>query len=322
MLDGGYVENPRREIKPHATVFDWRELKRWNIPAALLPPGSTVLYRPATLWEQHAPIIAAGLIIIVVQAAFIIALIVQHARRREAEEEARGLNKRLLSANEDERRRMARDLHDDFSHRLARVSFDAAQLERVKSPLDIPRIAHDIRRELAQLSEDLHTVSHQLHPAVLEDLGLVEALRSEGDQVSRAAALSVVVDADDVPEHLPGEIALCAFRVAQEALRNVIRHARASAVNISVRTADGNLCLAVHDDGIGFDPAAQRRLASLGHASMRERVRLLGGELDIRSTPGFGTTIEIQLPLPAGDSSQQRRAEIVTLPPRPEILDA
>jgi signal transduction histidine kinase len=298
ILSGEEVSRiPRVEIAPVSMLYDWRELARWKIPESRLPPASIVLHRPATLWEQYSGIITAVFAIILLQMAFIAVLGVQHRRLRAAEKETRDLSTRLLSANEDERRRLARDLHDDFSHRIARLSMDAAQLERSERLRDEPRIVHNIREELSHLAEDIHDVSHRLHPTTLEDLGLADALRTECDQVSRSAALKIVVDVDAVPEQLPLEIALCAFRVAQEALRNVSRHARASTVDLSVKASNGSLSLAVRDDGVGFDPTVQRGLASLGHASMRERVRLLGGVLEIHSAPGHGTTIQTRIPL-------------------------
>jgi signal transduction histidine kinase len=287
------------EFASFSTAFDWRELQRWKISEELLPAGSTVYYRPPSPWEMHRDAIVAGTALILVQMIFIAVLIVQRARLEKAEKATRELSQQLLSAHEDERRRLARDLHDDFSHRVAMLSMDAARLERADSAEEAPRVVHNMRQGLSRLSEDLHELSHRLHPSILEDLGLVDALRTECDQLSRAAGLKVVVDVDHVPERLPEDVALCAFRVAQEALRNVTRHARASAVNISLATADGALRLAVRDNGIGFDPDEPQRAASLGHASMRERVRLLGGVLEIRSVPGFGTTIQTSIPIAA-----------------------
>jgi len=288
---------PVVELSPYAMLFDWRQLERWNIPESRLPPGSTVRYRPATLWEQHAGLVLAGIATILIQMAFLVTLAVQHARLKGAEVEARNLGDRLLSANEDERARLARDLHDDFSHRLARLSIDAAELERAEPEIDGPRIVHNIRQELGRLSEDIHAVSHRLHPSTLEDLGLLDALRTECDQLARTSALKIAVEFDGVPEQLPKEIALCAFRVAQEALRNVTRHAQANTVDLSVHASNGHLSVAVRDDGVGFEATQERQFAGLGHASMRERVRLLGGVLRIRSAPGQGTTVETQLPL-------------------------
>lgn len=285
------------EISPSDYMFDWRELRRWGIEEFKLPPESIIRYRTPTLWEQHSELIMAGLLIILFEALLITALVVQSARRDNAEREARDLNKRLLSATEDEKRRLARELHDDFSHRLARLSLDAALLDGALMPGDSTRIMRGMREEISRLGEDMHAVAHQLHPAILEDLGLAEALRTEGDLLARTASIKVSVDVDNVPRRLPPDIALCAFRIAQEALQNISRHAQASDVGITLRTANGHLCLTVRDNGVGFEPERQRSHASLGHASMRERVRLVGGEVNIHSHPGFGTTIETQIPL-------------------------
>ena len=286
-----------RPINSTRLVYDERELKRWAIPESSLPPGSLVEFRATSLWEQHWDVILGAIAVILLQAGFIVALVAQRSRRRLAEGEARELNRRLISAHEDEKRRLARDLHDDFSHRLARLSMDAAQLERAGHTTDVPRLAHGIREELSRLSEDIHGISHGLHPSVLEDLGLVDALRTEADFLSRSGEVDVVVEADDVPRQLPAEVALCAFRVAQEAMRNIGRHASAGAVRIAVQTQDDRLRISVSDDGVGFDATRSGHSASVGHASMRERVLLLGGELEIRSAPGAGTVIETYLPL-------------------------
>ena len=139
-------------------------------------------------------------------------------------------------------------------------------------------------------------------PSVIDDLGLVEALKAECDRVARAASVRVDVNAREIPHRLPQDTALCLFRIAQEALRNVVRHARANAVEVSLAPMDGGLQLAVSDNGAGFDAARDSGRHSLGHASMRERVHLLGGEVDIESTPGRGTTVIAWVPLQAAPS--------------------
>jgi signal transduction histidine kinase len=149
---------------------------------------------------------------------------------------------------------------------------------------------------LMQLSEDIHDLSYQLHPSVLHDLGLVEALKAECDRVARSESVRVDVEADKLPPSLPLEVALCIYRVAQEALRNIGRHAKATIVHLSLALKDGGLLLAVSDNGRGFEPGVQTR-PSLGHASMRERIRLLGGKLEIRSTLGGGTTVVAWVPI-------------------------
>ena len=142
----------------------------------------------------------------------------------------------------------------------------------------------------------MHALSYRLHPSVLDDLGLVEALKAECDRVARHGELRVDVEASAVPATLPAEASLCLFRVAQEALNNATRHGRASAVTVLLSPRDRGLQLAVSDNGGGFDTARPPEHASLGLASMRERVRLLHGELDIESTPGRGTTVVAWVP--------------------------
>jgi PAS domain S-box-containing protein len=200
----------------------------------------------------------------------------------------------LLTAHEDERRRLARELHDDLTQRLARLAIDAGRME---SAADAPEGVRPLREGLVRLSEDVHALSYRLHPSVLDDLGLVEALKTECDRVARHGELRVDVDASGVLGALTAEASLCLFRVAQEALSNTMRHAGASAVTVLLSSrSTGGLQLAVSDNGSGFDADRPRDQASLGLASMRERVRLLQGELDIESTPGRGTTVLVWVP--------------------------
>jgi signal transduction histidine kinase len=153
-----------------------------------------------------------------------------------------------------------------------------------------------LRKGLVRLSEDVHALSYRLHPSILEDLGLSEALKAECERFAQTSSARVDLDALDVPASVPGDVALCLFRIAQEALRNVARYAGAKRVEVSLRRANGGLQLAVKDDGSGFDPA-HRAGTSLGHASMRQRTLLLGGKIDIDSRPGRGTTIVAWVPL-------------------------
>jgi signal transduction histidine kinase len=147
------------------------------------------------------------------------------------------------------------------------------------------------------LSKDVHDLSYRLHPSVLDDLGLAEGLRAECGQVSRHAAIAVTVDVDGVPAKLPREPSLCLFRVAQEALRNVVRHAQASAISVSLSPQGRGLQLTVRDDGRGFEAIRDDQPPSLGQMSMRERVRQAGGRLRIDSAPGTGTTVTAWVPL-------------------------
>jgi signal transduction histidine kinase len=154
-----------------------------------------------------------------------------------------------------------------------------------------------MRQNLVRLSEDVHALSYRLHPSILEDLGLWEALKSECDRFSDFCEVQISLDADDLPDRLPPEIALCLFRIAQESLRNVARHARATEANVSLRRVNDGFELIVRDNGEGFDAAKAVLTSHLGQASMRERARHLGGTLEIESTPGKGTTVRAWVPL-------------------------
>jgi PAS domain S-box-containing protein len=222
--------------------------------------------------------------------------------RKRAEEEAHALSGRLIAAQEQERARVARELHDDLTQRLARLVIDSAQLEGAAPDAGGRAKVSALRRELVRLSEDVHALSYRLHPAVLEDLGLVDALRVECARVSEARPEPVELTLGDLPEVIPPAHALCLFRIAQEALQNVARHAGPCATRVTVTRADGGLQLVVQDNGAGFDRTAPGRSSSLGLASMRERVSLLGGDLDVDSAPGVGTTILAWVPLEGGAS--------------------
>jgi len=289
---------PRISVAPfEAPVYDWRELQRWGIDRARLPPGSEIRFRTPSTWEQHWVAIVAAIAVVVLQSALIAVLLQQRVRLRRTEQEARGLGGRLITAHEDERRRIARELHDDLTQRLAGLAIEAASVEGSAGSAAGRAAAHAIRQGLTDVSEDVHAMSYRLHPSVIEDLGLVEALRTECDRVSRNEGIDVEFDSGGVPDSLPPDVALCLFRVAQEALHNVSRHASASSVKVSLRRDDGELALAVRDDGCGFDASREGGRASLGLASMRERARLLGGKLRVESAPGRGTTVRAWVPV-------------------------
>jgi len=298
-LSGQIAADPAIQLIDYEPpVYDWRELKRWHIDPARLPAGSAIRFQPPSLWDEHRVLIMTATAIFVLQAALSIGLVWQRIRRRRAEGEAQALSGRLITAHEDERRRLARELHDDFTQRVAILAIDAAQLPGGDLSPSATDTDCSVYGRLVQLGEDIHNLSYRLHPSVLDELGLVEALKAECDRVARSEAVQVDIEADRLPQSLPKEVALCIYRVAQEALRNIGRHAKASIVKLSLALTDGGLLLAVSDNGTGFEPGTQTHRPSLGHASMRERIRLLKGKLDIQSSPGGGTTIRAWVPIP------------------------
>ena len=178
--------------------------------------------------------------------------------RRQAEAALHDLSGRLIRAHEEERARLARELHDDVTQRLARLAIDAGRVQGGADGASAAETMRSVRDGLVRLSEDIHSLSYRLHPSLLEDLGLAEALKAECERFSRQESVAIDLNLRELPAFIPPDTALCLFRVAQEALRNVARHAQARGVEVSIRTVDGGLQLAVLDDGIGFEPAAPR----------------------------------------------------------------
>ena len=420
------------------TLFDWRELQRWGISEAKLPPGSTVRYKPLSAWDLYKWRIIGMMSLLAVQALLILGLVIQLRRRRRAEsslreseermslalssadlflwewdipgdriwaterarafygfhkdaelsievflnalfpedrepirdtlqrifqekqpdyrseyrivrpdgtvrwvaglgqchfdaqgtplrllgvsmditerrqaeetlrqseaqlrtsrEELRELAGRLLQAEEEERRRLARELHDDLTQRLAVLAIETGKLEMTsqRSPeLLVERLKH-IRSEMVRLSTDVHGLSRRLHPSILDDLGLVKAVQAECISFQQREGLPVRFTPVNVPAVIPGEISLTLYRVIQEGLRNIAKHAEAKGVRLDL-TGDGDaLELFLEDDGNGFDPKAVHGKPGLGLASMSERVRLIRGKLAVDSRPGKGTVLHVR----------------------------
>jgi PAS domain S-box-containing protein len=221
----------------------------------------------------------------------------QIARRKKVEEARTDLLRRLVHAQEEERRRIARELHDDLTQRLAVVAIDAGTLERLPGcPQDVGKRAHGIHEQMVALSESVHSLSRQLHPAILDDLGLVDALRSECLSLEQRDGIAVEYSTRDVPVDLPHGVALSIYRVAQESLRNIARHARSPQASVRLVANERELVLRVRDRGVGFEVAARGK-SGLGLESMRERVRLIRARLTIHSRPGEGTRITVRVPL-------------------------
>jgi PAS domain S-box-containing protein len=220
--------------------------------------------------------------------------------RKQVEAELGQLGRRLIGAHEAERALLARELHDDVTQRLAVLAIDVGRAERATPDQAHAQAMRDIRHGLIRLSEDVHSLAYQLHPSVLEELGLAEALRAECERMGRQGPLAVAVEIDSTPTDLSRDAALCLFRIAQEALSNVSHHAQARSASVALRDLDGGWVLAVRDDGVGFAPDKRGAARSLGLASMRERVGLVHGTLDIESAPGQGTTVVAWVPASGG----------------------
>jgi two-component system CheB/CheR fusion protein len=211
----------------------------------------------------------------------------------------------LLTAQEEERRRISRELHDDLNQRLAMLTVELETLE--KGPLSSNDLTRSrlaaLRTRTEAISDDVRRTAHQLHPSMVEHLGLPAALRSLCDDVSKQERFRVTCRVRNVSVPISAEIALCLYRVAQEALRNVATHSGAQRATLSLALVRGRIRLAIVDNGQGFERDASPTVRKgLGILSMEERVRLVGGSLKLDSKPGEGTRVVVEVPMPKGDS--------------------
>jgi two-component system CheB/CheR fusion protein len=217
---------------------------------------------------------------------------------RQSQERLRTLTAGLVEAQEDERRRISRELHDDISQRLAALSIQAAVLHQTRGlSLDELRCKlGELQKQMEALSEDLRRTARNLHPFTLTHLGLGEALRSYCAELSNLPRFKVRFTTRALPATIPPGVALCVYRVVQEALGNVNKHSGAAHAEVSISGTNNALRVAIQDDGRGFD-LDDAKGKGLGLISMEERVRHLGGTFSISPTPGDGTRIEIRIPL-------------------------
>jgi len=217
---------------------------------------------------------------------------------REANESLQELSSRLIDAQEEERKRLARELHDDLSQQIAALSIAAGNLKRQISPerADARAQIDRIHDKLVQLAEAVRRMSHELHPAILQYSGLAAALRSYCEEFGALTGIQVALEIRGAFEGVAPAAALCLFRVAQEALRNVAKHARVSQASVELERSGGMLRLTISDGGVGMEAGRARAKAGLGLLNIRERVRLVGGKVEIRSSPGQGTIIKVEAP--------------------------
>ena len=227
-----------------------------------------------------------------------LALSESQEKLRQSHNQIRQLLGKLIDAQEAERRRISRELHDDLNQKIATLSMGISQLKRT---LPMPESAlvselDRLRDNAATLTNDVRTLSHQLHPAVLEHLGLVTALESYISNFNVEEQINVELTADIGTERIPFQVSICLYRVAVEALRNVARHSGATSAAISLKSFDGMLELQVSDSGKGFDVEIFKYRGGLGLVSVEERLRLLQGSCEICSAPGRGTTLVVKVP--------------------------
>ena len=226
------------------------------------------------------------------------ALLTEVTERKRAEKDLQSLTGKLIEAQEQERRRIARDLHDDFNQRLAALSVELETIERTPPTLPEPIVRHlaAIRGQVGQLSDDLHDLAYKLHPSLLEHVGLEIAVREHVAEFTKRTGLPVTFIAREVPRTLSPEMATGLFRVMQESLQNVFKHAQATSVTVRLSGSSKGIGLSVRDNGKGFNMDTHTHRAGLGLMSMQERARLMGGFSRIHSGVAHGTKVCTWIP--------------------------
>ena len=219
--------------------------------------------------------------------------------RKQAEEALASVSRRLIEAHEEERTRIARELHDDINQRIAllSVSLDGLKQDLSASDNKMSRSIDEVREHVSDLGHDVQALSHRLHSSKLDYLGLESAVAGFCREFSTLGNVEIDFHSGSVPRNLPKEISICLFRVLQEALRNAVKHSGVRGFHVYLYGAPGGIGLRVSDSGIGFDIEGQNGPRGLGLISMRERLRLVQGTLSIRTRPGGGTTIDAFIPI-------------------------
>ena len=227
--------------------------------------------------------------------------------RKQTEKELSGVSGRLLEAQEQERSRIARDLHDDISQRLALLVNDMGGVENdlPDSAAEARRRIHEIGERASEICSDIQDISHELHSSKLQYLGIAAAAKIFCREFSEHEKIVVDFHSIDVPPTVPPDISLCLFRVLQEALHNAAKHSGAPHIEVSLQGVSGEIQLAVRDSGKGFDPEGLVKSNGLGLISIRERVGLVGGTFSILSRPHAGTEISVRIPIPVGGQASQ-----------------
>jgi signal transduction histidine kinase len=308
ILDGVQPQEMPIVRNNNVYLFDWRALRRWGFKESDLPPSSTLLFREVSVWERTKQIWISGLLIILLLSALAAYLHFSRKQLKQARDAQLQLSGLLINAQETERSRLASELHDDFSQRLALLALELenASEELPDSSAATKRKLHELLNSASELGADLHTVSRRLHPSTLESLGLVPGLKALCEEFTSRQGIEIVFSSKNIPRTVPPNVALCLFRTTQEGLQNLRKYSGASQGQVNLRKAGDRLFLSVSDKGRGFDAKEMMNREGLGIRSMGERARLVGGRFQIHSEPGKGTRIDVCVPLqPENEIAEQ-----------------
>jgi signal transduction histidine kinase len=217
--------------------------------------------------------------------------------RKQTEQMLEQLAGRLITAQEDERSRIGRELHDHVSQRLGILAIKIDQLRLNPSMATAVGPALDeLRQQTSEITDDIHDLSHRLHSSMLDHLGVGPALQRLVKECSQRYAIPIALTHASLPARIPSDVSLCLFRIVEETLTNIAKHSKAAAARVDLALADGGIRLTVADEGVGFDPKILETKAGLGFVSMRERLRLVRGTIHVHAAPAQGTQIDVWVP--------------------------
>jgi signal transduction histidine kinase len=302
---GGVPAN-RIKVPPEGTsayIFDWRQLKRWKLPERRLPAGSLVEFEVPTVWEEYRWRIVAIVSLVIIQSLSIMTLLINRRSRRRAESSLRDMTGRLLESQDEERRRIARDLHDGTGQHLSGMALTIGQVLEDFPPGHerLQQLLQDSHTASRQALNEVRTVSFVLHPPILDGVGLVSAIQWYVDGLQKRTDVRINFDAPADLGHLAPEAERALFRMVQEGITNVLRHSGGTALRIALSSSPRAVSLVVQDNGHGLTAEQLSHLEGaatlgVGIAGMRERIRQLRGEFKVQSNAD-GTKVTATVPL-------------------------
>jgi signal transduction histidine kinase len=285
-----------------AILLNWRAYVRFAVLVVVSVTGAGLILAAGGVHAMYHTVF--NLVNILLTAAIAAGLLARNLKRsvvqsREAEREIMALSERLINAQEEERSRLARELHDDLSQQIAAMSIGLSNLKRQlpAEQMEAREQSARIQQKLVQVAESIRRLSHELHPAVLEHSGLGAALRDYCSEFGLLTNIRVMCKTEGSFENVPASVALCIYRITQEALQNVAKHARVGEAEVELTRTDRLLTLTVSDRGAGMPANRSATPASLGLVSIKERTRLVKGTFRIQSRPDQGTVLRVSIPL-------------------------
>ena len=310
IVQGAKPEQIPVETSNVVPMFDWRQLKRWGIRESSLPAGSVVLFKEWSFWELYRGRIIAVLAVVLIQALLIVALLLQRSRRAKAEE-SRQLSQQalqkmtgqLISLRDEEQRRIAAELHDGLGQSLVIINNRALiGLRDAADPSRATEQFEEISSAASSAIDEVREIAYNLRPHELGKLGLVNAIESMVSKVASSSPVRFSAELDELDGLLSVEVETSIYRIIQEALNNVVRHAEATEARVALKRSGNDLFITVADNGKGIAKPSNGQRSGFGLVGISERARMLGGSCLIDSAPGRGTTLNLAITVTNGEA--------------------